>query len=398
MQVIWYLPSLLIGLLTGVGSGYWQMAIVSAGMVLLMMVIHLFRNRYPSFSQSDRIDVSLAGVAIANRVLPRREIFWKKQWQQLLLDHFRFQSAPNLLNQIVEQRSSLGFSDLAQASTLRYFVGGNSAGELWLDTQTEGAHLIIIGPTGSGKSELLRLICESVLGSEAAKLALFDFKGGACLGKFADTAVWLATDLDLSQANQSWQKLTDILLERERDSQLRAEGESEFLPFEDRIVVVVDELSHALRSSSIAQTCIEDISARGRSLGIHLVVAGQSLVGIPRSLLTNLRIRIAMDSADPIDLVQLGMPANQKAMAPLPGFGSATVTGSATNASRFYFPLGFSSKPKPTVATSADEQVQPARSQALRQMCSAQELVQDPPEELFSNHDSQLLSRMAKLR
>jgi hypothetical protein len=52
MQLIWYLPSLLIGLSVGFSSGYWQMALVSALMVSLMFGITLYKNRYPIFEPS----------------------------------------------------------------------------------------------------------------------------------------------------------------------------------------------------------------------------------------------------------------------------------------------------------------------------------------------------------
>ena len=79
MQLIWYLPSLIIGLTAGFSSGYWQLALISTLMVSLMLGVSLYKNRYPVFEPDSRIDVSVGQVAIANRVLPRIEFFWKKQ-------------------------------------------------------------------------------------------------------------------------------------------------------------------------------------------------------------------------------------------------------------------------------------------------------------------------------
>lgn len=401
MQLIWYLPSLIIGVTTGLISGYWQMALVSFLMVGLMLSINLWRNRYPQFSESDRVVVSLAGVALANRVLPQYELFWKKSWHQLLLAHFQSHQTPNQLHAIMRDKSQFGFWNGGFSPGASYWLGANASGEIHLDTETDGAHLIIVGPTGSGKSELLKLICLSILEADNCQLVLFDFKGGACLAEFASKALLFATDVDREHANDCWRKVSAILLDRERMFQQAGVSNIEQYQHQQdlkRIVVIVDELSHAYQSGQLASTCIEDICARGRSLGVHLVVAGQSLVGIPRSLLTNLRARIAMASCDPIDLVQLGLPVNRPYQPAIAGFGSAIFVGALQQVRDFYFPLGFRPEPKPEVLSPSDALPPPARSQALRQMYLDQVPKQHQPEALSSSHDSQLLSRMAGSR
>ena len=401
MQLIWYLPSLLIGITTGLVSGYWQMALVSLLMVGSMLAINLWRNRYPPFNEGDHIVVSLAGVAIANRVLPHRELFWKKNWHHLLLAHFQSRQTPNQLEVMLREKTRSGFWHEGKTLGASYWLGANAEGEVHLNTETDGAHLIIIGPTGSGKSELLKLICLSVLEADSCQLMLFDFKGGACLSEFASQALLFATDMDIDHANDSWRKVSELLIKRERIFQQAGVSSIEQFQLQQelkRVVVVVDELSQALQSSQLASTCIEDICARGRSLGVHLVVAGQSLVGVPRSLLTNLRARIAMVSCDPIDLVQLGMPVNRTLQPIVAGFGSALVMGATRPARDFYFPLGFRPEPRQVALTPSGEPPPPARSQALRQMYLAQEPEQYQPEEPSSSRDSQLLSRMEGLR
>ena len=401
MQFIWYLPSLLIGIATGLVSGYWQMALVSFLMVGLMLAVNIWKNRYPVFTESDRVDLSAAGVAIANRVLPQNELFWKKSWHQLLLAHLKSHETPNHLELILREKSRSGFWKNSWQIGLAYWLGATADGELHLEAETDGAHLIIVGPTGSGKSELLKLICLSLLEADSCQLILFDFKGGACLSEFSDKALLFATDIDIEQANDSWRKVSAILIERER--LLQEAGVSNIEQFQHqqdlkRVVVVVDELSPAFQSGQLASTCIEDICARGRSLGVHLVVAGQSLVGIPRSLLTNLRARIAMESCDPIDTVQLGLPVNRTPQLAVAGFGSALFMGALKQVREFYFPLGFRPEPKPVALTPSGEPAPPVRSQALRQMYLAQEPELHQPGEPSSSHDSQLLSRMEGLR
>jgi hypothetical protein len=110
------------------------------------------------------------------------------------------------------------------------------------------------------------------------------------------------------------------------------------------IVVVVDEFAAALATGAKAISCLEDVCARGRSLGIHLIAATQSLTGIPRSMLTNLRARIAMASSDPIDLVQLGFNPGKLSLASVSGWGSGYLATANTSADGFYFPFGIYAK------------------------------------------------------
>ncbi len=53
-------------------------------------------------------------------------------------------------------------------------------------------------------------------------------------------------------------------------------------------------------------TALTAVATRGRSLGIHLLVTSQSLVGVPRELLINLRNRLALAGTDEVELLQLG--------------------------------------------------------------------------------------------
>jgi ABC-type uncharacterized transport system fused permease/ATPase subunit len=162
MQLIWYLPSLIIGLTAGLSSGYWQLALISALMVSLMLGVSMYKNRYPVFEPDSRIDVSVGQVAIANRVLPRFELFWKKQWHELLLANHARQLAPDFLAWTKDQIFEHGF-DLDPAKSLQLWIGANNSSQKVLSLATAGPHLIIVGPTGSGKSELLKLLIYSLL-------------------------------------------------------------------------------------------------------------------------------------------------------------------------------------------------------------------------------------------
>jgi energy-coupling factor transporter ATP-binding protein EcfA2 len=401
MQLIWYLPSLIIGLTAGFSSGYWQLALISTLMVSLMLGVSLYKNRYPVFEPDSRIDVSVGQVAIANRVLPRIEFFWKKQWHEMLLANHARQLAPDFLAWTKDQIFEHGF-DLDPAKSLQLWIGANNSSQKVLSLATAGPHLVIVGPTGSGKSELLKLLMYSLLQQSSCDLVLFDFKGGATLERFEQQAVGLATDLETPKQVQLWDFVAGELEKREQIFASRqVSGIEQFNQLGEQmseIVVVVDEFAAALATGAKAISCLEDVCARGRSLGIHLIAATQSLTGIPRSMLTNLRARIAMASSDPIDLVQLGMNPGKLSLASVPGWGSGYLATANTFAEGFYFPLGFTPKPKLEVLIPSGEQPLPARSQLLRQMYSSPEPEQDQPAAPVSIPESQLLSRMEGLR
>jgi S-DNA-T family DNA segregation ATPase FtsK/SpoIIIE len=402
MQWIWYLPSMLIGLGFGFSSGYWQLALISVLMVLILIGTQGYKNRYPQFDENSVVHVSNAAVAIGNRVLPRFQFLWKAQWHQLLLaelskastgDHFAL-----ALDRIKQNRfrvNGVGEGKLVS------WIGASENRELVLDLVTDGPHLIVVGPTGSGKSEFLRLLLTSLRATQDFKLALFDYKGGAALEEFAEDSVGIATDLDQESQLALFTLLAQELSERE---QLFASAKCSSIETYvasgnqlSRLVVVVDEFVAALASGPKALATIEDIAARGRSLGVHLVAATQSLSGVSRAMLTNLRARVAMSSSDPIDMVQLGINPGKHKSINVSGWASAIVYFGSNQAESFGFPLGVRPEPLLAQLPSSSEQPPPARSQALRQMYSSQEPELDRPQELSSNPDSQLLSRMARL-
>ena len=401
MQWIWYLPSMLIGLSFGISSGYWQLALMSVFMVLILIGTQSYKNRYPQFDENSVVHVSNASVAIGNRVLPRFQFLWKAQWHQLILAELSRVSAGDHFARALDRLSQEHFRVSGGEEKLSSWIGVSKQRELTLDLVSDGPHLIIVGPTGSGKSEFLRLLITSLRATQDFELALFDYKGGAALEEFAADAIGMATDLDLESQLKLYALLASELARRERlfasakcssIEQYVAAGNSLL-----RLVVVVDEFVAALASGQKALTTIEDIAARGRSLGVHLVAATQSLSGVSRAMLTNLRARVVMSSSDPIDMVQLGINPGKHSFIAVPGWASAIIYCSSKQAESFSFPLGV--RPEPLIAQlpSSSEQPQPARSQALRQMYSSQEPELDRLPEPASNPDSQLLSRMARL-
>lgn len=402
MQWIWYLPSMLIGLSFGISSGYWQLALVSVLMVLMLFGTQAYKNRYPQFDENSVVHISNASVAIGNRVLPRFQFLWKAQWHQLILAAISRESAGDSFGRVLERRQAEGYKVVAvEPGGLVSWIGAGATNELTLDLVIDGPHLIVVGPTGSGKSEFLRLLLTSLRATQDFSLALFDYKGGAALEEFAADAIGIATDLDHASQLDLYAQLADELARRERlFAGAKCSSIEQYVAFGNtlaRLVVVVDEFVAALSSGPKALSTIEDIAARGRSLGVHLVAATQSLSGVSRSMLTNLRARVVMASADPIDMVQLGINPGKHSHLAVHGWASAIVYCGNSQAESFCFPLGIRPEPVRASLPASSEQPLLARSQALRQMYSSQEPELDLPQERSSSPDSQLLSRMARL-
>ncbi|CAB4550140.1 unannotated protein [freshwater metagenome] len=402
MQWIWYLPSMLIGLGFGFSSGYWQLALISVFMVLILIGTQAYKNRYPQFDENSVVHISNASVAIGNRVLPRFQFLWKAQWHQLLLAELSKVSTGDFFLRAFDRIKEDNFRvrEVGPGGLVAW-IGAIENREVSLDLVSDGPHLIIVGPTGSGKSEFLRMLLTSLRATQDFKLALFDYKGGAALDEFAEDSIGMATDLDEESQLALFSQLANELADREllfasaKCSSIESYvAAGNLLP---RLVVVVDEFVACLASGPRALATIEDIAARGRSLGVHLVAATQSLSGVSRAMLTNLRARVAMTSSDPIDMVQLGINPSKHKPFNVSGWASAIIYCGSSQAESFSFPLGVRPEPLQAQLPSSSEQLQPARSQALRQMYSSQEPALDLPQEPSSNPDSQLLSRMARL-
>ncbi|KAB1643588.1 FtsK/SpoIIIE domain-containing protein [Gulosibacter chungangensis] len=182
-----------------------------------------------------------------------------------------------------------------------------------IDLVGDGPHALIGGTTGSGKSELLiawTAALASSYTSDECNLLCIDFKGGATFD--AVTAlphcVGVVTDLDDDEALRVGASLRAEMRRREfalRDLRVRdiADLKPGILP---RLVVMVDEFQALLEAHPDLQDVFGDLGARGRSLGIHLVLCTQRPTGAFReSLLANAAIRICLRVEQPSDSMTL---------------------------------------------------------------------------------------------
>ncbi|RJT90670.1 hypothetical protein D6T64_03355 [Cryobacterium melibiosiphilum] len=194
-------------------------------------------------------------------------------------------------------------------------VGVTAAGPLMLDLVRQGPHVVVGGTTGSGKSELLVTWVAAMaacFGPDTVTFLLVDFKGGAAFGSLVHLphCVGMITDLDAVQANRALASLSAEL--RFRESVLRDAGVRDICelsgpvssatappgtapPGLPRLVIVIDEFATMLGAFPALHSLFVDIAARGRSLGVHLILCTQRPAGVVRdSLLANCSLRLSL--------------------------------------------------------------------------------------------------------
>ncbi|HUY77217.1 MAG TPA: type VII secretion protein EccCa [Ktedonobacterales bacterium] len=206
-----------------------------------------------------------------------------------------------------------------KADLLRVPIGMRADGEaLYLDVKESaeggmGPHGLIIGATGSGKSELLRSIVTSLAithDPETLNFMLVDFKGGA---SFADLAglphvAGMITNMkdDLSLVDRMAASISGEQERRQRmlreagnldnvrqyQAKRRAAPEIEPMPY---LMIIVDEFAELLSNRPEFIELFTGIGRVGRSLGISMLMATQRLEeGKIRGLEGHLRYRICL--------------------------------------------------------------------------------------------------------
>ncbi|ROS30719.1 FtsK/SpoIIIE domain-containing protein [Cellulomonas sp. PhB150] len=205
--------------------------------------------------------------------------------------------------------------------TTRAVIGETGDGLFTVDISADGPHGLVAGTTGSGKSELLQtLIASLAVGNRPDEMTfvLVDYKGGAAFKdcKNLPHTVGMVTDLDTHLTTRALESLAAEL--RRREHQLAGAGAKDIEdylatrgPHDDpmpRLLIVIDEFAALVAELPDFVTGLVDIARRGRSLGVHLLLATQRPAGVVSAEIksnTNLRIALRVtDRNDSQDVIE----------------------------------------------------------------------------------------------
>ena len=199
------------------------------------------------------------------------------------------------------------------AGSLRAILGQTGSDVHALDLRADGPHALVGGTTGAGKSELLQSwIMGMAIAHSPQRLTflLVDYKGGSAFRDCVDLphTVGLVTDLSPHLVRRALTSLSAEL--RHREHLLARHAAKDLVTLERRgvvdappsLVIVVDEFAALVSEVPEFVDGVVNVAQRGRSLGLHLILATQRPAGVIKdNLRANTNLRLALRMADETD-------------------------------------------------------------------------------------------------
>ncbi|WP_307363339.1 FtsK/SpoIIIE domain-containing protein [Microbacterium murale] len=187
-------------------------------------------------------------------------------------------------------------------------IGRTESADVVLDLVEDGPHAIVTGMTGAGKSELLVTWVASMARShrpDEVTFVLADFKGGTAFDPLRELphVAAVMTDLDAEDARRGVESLTAELRRREAVlAEVGARNIAEAGGRLGRLVIVVDEFAALLQEHPDLGAVFTDVAARGRALGMHLILGTQRAAGVIRDgLAANCPLRVSLRVTEAAD-------------------------------------------------------------------------------------------------
>lgn len=201
------------------------------------------------------------------------------------------------------------------ARGLRAQIGVGIDGVVSLDLREDGPHGLLAGTTGAGKSEFLQSLIVSLAANNTPQRITFllvDYKGGAAFRECADLphTVGYITDLTPALVQRALVSMNAELTWREH--LLEEYGAKDLLALErdhlevapPAMLICVDEFAALLAEVPEFIEGMVSIAQRGRSLGMHMLLATQRPSGVINAQIkanTDLRIALRVASAEDSD-------------------------------------------------------------------------------------------------
>lgn len=206
--------------------------------------------------------------------------------------------------------------NLDPVKTFSSSIGFTASGDLVLQPiSNRTPHAILIGPSGSGKTELMRLIATQ----HESEIWAVDFNSGIGLKDVANLRL-IAT----AHETQPLEIMHQEFMLREQRA------------INSKLLIVVDGLADAMQNQR-ALTLLELVASRGRVLNVMMLLANQTLEGVPRNLWANCANRFSL-GADLESRMQLGFSGRSDCA--FGDWGQAELLR-GTQIISFRFPLGF---------------------------------------------------------
>lgn len=253
------------------------------------------------------IDGALTASTKLSRMAKAIDLSLGVQGARCLIENGLTVEIPTSMRHIVRIRRLFDWG-IPQGMDTPLWIGVDSSNEPLIIDLAKAPHLLIAGATGSGKSVCINDILASLIrqgGNTHTRLMLIDpkqvefkpYENHSLLASPVATTPTAALDL-LQRAYQIMEQRYAELAARG----LRSIDEARQDYY--RLVVVIDELANLMfTSKKDTEGLIENIAAKGRAAGVHLIVATQNptVKVITGRIKANIPSRIAFTTASITD-------------------------------------------------------------------------------------------------